>query len=95
MADANDGDWGEGVPIWFSKYVFPNRETFWLAVLERLEPVPLPWLQKVNGEVLEGLVMLHAAARADQATAERLKSEAVAKINQSVGGIGQAPLVQR
>jgi hypothetical protein len=108
MAEVNEGDWVEGAPKWWWKYVFPTPETLWLAVLNRVEPGPIPWLQRVTGEVLnrvepvpqpwlqsvtgeilEGLAMLHAAARADQATSLKLKSEAVAKISQAVGGIQQ------
>jgi hypothetical protein len=95
MAEVNEGDWVEGAPKWWWKYVFPIPETLWLAVLARVEPVPQPWLQKVTGEVLEGLAMLHAAARAGEATGERLRGEAVAKINQAVAGIRQAELGQR
>ena len=89
MAEVNEGDWVEGAPKWWWKYVFPIPETLWLAVLTRVEPVPNPWLQKVTGEVLEGLAMLHAAARADQATSLKLKNEAAAKISQAIGGIRQ------
>ncbi len=96
MAQLNAGDdWVEGTPKWWWKYVFPNRETLWLAVLTKVEPDPVPWLQRVTGEVLEGLVMLHAAARADQAMAERLRSEAIVKINQALAGIRMAEGVRR
>ena len=95
----NDGDWVEGTPKWWWKYVFPTFDTFYLAVLREQgiggqDPVPLPWLQRVTGEVLEGVVMLHAAAHADQAASERLRSEAAAKIRQAVTGIQQAELTR-
>ena len=91
----NDGDWIEGVPKWWWKYVFPTPETFWLTVFRGQDPVPQPWLQRVTGELLEGVVMLHAAAHADQAASERLRSEAAAKISRAVTGIPQAELTQR
>jgi hypothetical protein len=54
----------------------------------------MPWLQSVTGEVLEGLAMLRAAARADQAATARLRSEAAAKISRAVAGIPQAEVAQ-
>ena len=89
MAELNDGDWVEGAPKWWWKYVFPNPERFWLQIIS-LEPEPAPWLQRVTGEVLEGLAMLHAASRAtEDATVARLKSEAVSKISQAVAAVRQ------
>ncbi len=71
MADFSAGDWVEGAAKWWWKYVLPNQASFWQVVLssiKSLEPVPNPWLQQVTGGVLEGVAMLHAAARvADQA----------------------------
>ena len=93
---AND-DYVEGSPKWWWKYVFPNGERFWLTVAASLElaPDPHPWRQRVTSEVLEGVVMLHAAARADQSAAERLTGEAVAKIHQAPAGIPRAELESR
>ena|SRR5579863_2373663 len=105
MAELNEGDWVEGAPKWWWKYVFPTPESFWSRIVAGLDPTPIPWrqgvdpvpqpwLQRVTGEVLEGIVMLHASARAGEA-GERLRSEAVAKINQAVGGVRQAATGQR
>jgi hypothetical protein len=63
--------------------------------LQRQEPVRQPWLQRVTGEVAEGLAMLHASAHADQAASVRLRSEAAAKISEAVAGIPQSELAQR
>ena len=75
--------------------MFPTRERFYLEVLANLEPVPQPWLQTATGEVLEGLTMLHAAARADEAAGERLRSEGVARIHHAVARIPRAEPEQR
>ena len=91
----SDGDYIEGTVQWWWKYVLPNREQMWLAVLTSREPDPHPWLRKATGEVLEGLVMLHAAARADQAAGNRLRSEAVERIHEAVARIPRAELEQR
>ena len=93
---AND-DYVEGPPEWWWKYVFPTGERFWLTVAASLvlEPDPHPWRRRVTGEVLEGVVMLHAAARADQTAGERLTTEAVAKIHQALAGITRAELESR
>ncbi len=93
MADFSDGDWVEGAAKWWWKYVFPSPASFWQAVLSsirRVEPDPAPWLQHVTGGVLEGVAMLHAAGRADEASATRLKSEAIERINQALGAVRQA-----
>ena len=89
MAQLNEGDWVEGAPQWWWKYVIPNPASFWQAVLSivAMEPDPHPWLQRVTGGVLEGVAMLHAASRVDEATAGRLKSEASEKIRQSLEAV--------
>jgi len=92
---AEDGNWAEGVPRQMLKYVFPTAAQFWLTALVSMERVPTPSLQLVTGEVLEGLVMLHAAARADHSTGERFTAEAVAKIHQALAGIPHAELESR
>ena len=92
MADFNDGDWIEGAVRWWWKYVIPNPASFWQAVLSQisLEPVPQPWLQRVTGGVMEGVAMLHAASRADAASAGRLKAEARDRIQQALGEVERA-----
>ena len=99
---AEDGDWVEGVPKLVWKYVFPSQETFYLTVLTStlattIEPEPdrQTWRQRVTGEVLEGLVMLHAAIRAGEVDGERLRSEAVERIYHAVARIQRAELEQR
>ena len=79
MAQLNEGDWVEGEPQWWWKYVFPARERFWLAVLSAsLDPEPVPWRQGLVAKILEGVAMLQASERvSDKAIATRLKSEAL------------------
>ncbi len=88
-----DGDWVEGKPQWWWKYVFPSPTRFWLFTLnERLEkyknfvdPEPDPWLEGVTVEILESLTMLHTAMTVrEEAVSQRLKQEAVAKINSAL-----------
>lgn len=93
MTDFSDGDWVEGAARWWWKYVLPSPAWFWQAVLSSVrsvEPVPQPWLQQVTGEVLEGVAMLHAATRADETSARRLKTEAIEKVNQALRAVRQA-----
>ncbi len=87
----SDGDWVEGEVKWWWKYVFPRREQFWLNILvQRLDPQPDPWLQAVTGEILEGVAMLHAAARiGDEAIKSRLKNEAANKIADAAKSLQQ------
>lgn len=85
-----DGDWVEGAPEWWWKYVFPARIDFWLGILQRQGPVPDPW-KEATGHILEGLAMVRAVAAVDDPQIkERLHQEAVAKIlrgaNSLVGG---------
>src|SRR4051812_12117570 len=48
MSNVNEGDWVEGEPKWWWKYVMPNESVFWVAVLAAknrvAEPEPSPWL---------------------------------------------------
>jgi hypothetical protein len=94
MMALGDGDWVEGAPQWWWKYVFPSRERFWLSILtpkfsQVADPQPEPWFQGVSAEILEGLVMLHAAATVpEEAVRVRLKEEAAQKLTQAVQAIG-------
>ncbi|HEY2476570.1 MAG TPA: hypothetical protein VGI19_17450 [Candidatus Cybelea sp.] len=91
MTDFNDGDWVEGAAKWWWKYVLPNPASFWQAVLANISVERVSQgLQQVTGGVLEGVAMLHAAARADEASARRLNAEAIEKINQALGGARRA-----
>jgi hypothetical protein len=91
----NEGDWVVGPPQWWWKYVFPPREQLWLSILaskfsQVADPAPDPWFQGVSAEILEGLVMLHAAATvAEEAARVRLKDEATRKITQAVQAIAR------
>jgi hypothetical protein len=89
----SDGDWVEGPPQWWWKYVFPARGQFWLSILAAklavMDPTPDPWFQRAAADILEGLVMLHAAATvADREVSTQLQKEAAEKINQAVQTIG-------
>jgi hypothetical protein len=92
----NDGDWVEGEPRWWWKYVFPSKLRFWLLTLnEKLakdknfaEPEPDPWLEGVTAEILESLTMLHTATTVrEEAVSQRLKQEAIAKINSALKAV--------
>jgi hypothetical protein len=90
------GDWVEGEPKWWWKYVFPTREKFWLSTLnEKItvvnvidRPPPHPWLEAVAAEILESLTMLHTATTLeDEAVSQQLKREAVEKINAAIKAV--------
>ena len=80
----NEGDWVEGEPQWWWKYVFPARSRLWASLLaEHVTPHPQPWREEVLGDVLEAAVLINAAARADDEVSERLKEEARAKLSRA------------
>jgi len=92
MSNVNEGDWVEGEPKWWWKYVMPSESVFWAAVFaaknRRSEPEPSPWLQSVSGQVMDGLAMLNAAARIGKTDeAAKLKKEATAKITRAVAAV--------
>jgi len=92
MSNVNEGDWVEGEPKWWWKYVMPNESVFWVAVLAAknrvAEPEPSPWLQDVSGQIMDGLAMLNAAARIGKSDdAARLKKEATTKISRAVEAV--------
>jgi hypothetical protein len=85
QAAVNEGDWVEGAPQWWWKYVFPARLKFWSRMLaERVatagDPSPDPWKEQVIGGLLEAAVMLSAVPGADASVATKLKGEAKTKI---------------
>ena len=89
----SEGDWVEGKPQWWWKYVFPSETRFWLLILNEnlakdknfAEPEPEPWLEGVTAEILESLTMLHTATTVrEEPVSQRLKKEAVAKINSAL-----------
>jgi hypothetical protein len=84
----NEGDWVEGAPKWWWKYVFPTRESFWSNVLARASgPEPDPWRQQI-GELLEAVVMLRTSARiTDRGISQRLSKEAINKISETAGAL--------
>ena len=93
QATVNEGDWVEGAPQWWWKYVFPVRVQFWSTLLAervkrvRTDPEPHPWKEQVLGELLEATAMLHAMSGIDVAVDERLKGEAKTKIVLAVRAI--------
>jgi hypothetical protein len=90
-----DGDWVEGAAKWWWKYVLPEQSSFWTEVLAAaVDPVPVPWLQGATGQVLEALAMLHASTRANSADGERLRTEAVAKIQQAVAAVPRTEMAR-
>ncbi|MGH9612758.1 MAG: hypothetical protein ACRD4P_06750 [Bryobacteraceae bacterium] len=75
-----DGDWVEGEPKWWWKYVFPAEMEFWSGILQQQDPIPEPW-KRLTGAILEGLVMVHGAIHAsDPDIKGRLYREGVAKV---------------
>ncbi len=77
----NEGDWVEGSPKWWWKYVMPAEDVFWESILaQRAGPSPEPWL-RATAEALEAVAMLRATARvSDTGVRTRLQSEAAAKL---------------
>jgi len=89
----DNGLFVEGKPQWWWKYVFPEKTTFWLSVLNAklaqeqkvADPDPNPWLQELTAEILESLTMLHSSATIrEEAVSQRLKEEAVTKIRSAL-----------
>jgi hypothetical protein len=83
------GDWVEGTPKWWWKYVFPTPDTLWRAVSQAavLGPDPSPWRQQI-GTILQAAVMLQtSAATKDRAASARLRSEAITSINGALKGL--------
>ena len=81
----SDGDWVEGKPQWWWKYVFPAEKQFWASVLENqavhvASPHPEPWHQATI-EIMQGVAMINATASMGKSdVSERLRAEGVAKI---------------
>ena len=89
----SEGDWVEGKPQWWWKYVFPSKIRVWLLILNEkwakdknfAEPEPDSWLEGLTAEILESLTMFHTATTVrEEAVSQRLKQEAVAKINSAL-----------
>ena len=78
------GDWVEGEPKWWWKYVYPARDQFWaglIASIVKAEPDPHPWVQSFTAEVLEGVTMVRASGSTkDSKIGSRLKEEGLKKI---------------
>lgn len=86
QAALEPGDWVEGTPKWWWKYVFPTPDTLWRAVSQAavLGPSPEPWRQQI-GAILQAAVMLQtSAAVKDRAAAAKLRGEAINNINGAV-----------
>jgi hypothetical protein len=86
QAALEPGDWVEGTPKWWWKYVFPTPDTLWRAVSQAavLGPRPEPWRQQ-TGAILQAAVMLQASAAVkDRSAAAKLKGEAINNINGAV-----------
>jgi hypothetical protein len=78
---SGDGEWIEGEPKWWWKYVIPAEIKFWSGILQQQDAMPEPW-EKVTGEILEGLVMVQAAVTVgDPQIRARLHQEGVAKVS--------------
>ena len=80
------GDWVEGTPKWWWKYVFPTPDTLWRAVSQAavFGPSPDPWRQQI-GAVLQAAVMIQTSgAVKDRAVAAKLRNEAINNINGAV-----------
>ncbi|HLH42654.1 MAG TPA: hypothetical protein VKV74_06700 [Bryobacteraceae bacterium] len=78
---AEDGDWVEGEPKWWWKYVIPAEIRFWSGILQQQGAMPEQW-EKITGEILEGLAMVQAAVKVgDPQIRGRLHQEGVAKVS--------------
>jgi hypothetical protein len=81
------GDWVEGEPKWWWKYVYPARDRFWaelIASTAKAEPGPSPWVQAFMADVLEGVAMVRASGVVkDQKISTRLKKEGLTKITEA------------
>jgi hypothetical protein len=79
------GDWVEGEPKWWWKYVYPARDRFWAELIaSNFEPNPQPWVQTLTADVLEGLAMVRASGTAkDKNVSTRLKEEGFKKITEA------------
>ncbi len=91
-ARINEGDWVEGEPQWWWKYVFPTRAQLWaLLVADRFRavagPHPEPWREQVLGDVLEAAALLQAINVVDDEVSGRLKEEARARLSRAIDGI--------
>jgi hypothetical protein len=90
----NEGDWVEGEVKWWWKFVFPQKAKFWGQILQNmtvsLNPQPDPWLQATTADVLETVVMLHAATKAtDREQRASLYKEAAQKLEGTVAAIAK------
>jgi hypothetical protein len=90
----NEGDWVEGEVKWWWKFVFPQKAQFWGQILQHvtvsLNPEPDPWLQATTAEVLEAVVMLHAAAKAtDREQRANLHKDAAKTLESAVAAIAK------
>jgi hypothetical protein len=78
------GDWVEGEPKWWWKYVYPARDRFWaelIASTSKAEPGPSPWVQSFTADVLEGVAMVRASGTTkDKKVSTRLREEGFKKI---------------
>ena len=80
------GDWVEGTPKWWWKYVFPTPDKLWqtVSLAAVLGPSPDPWRQQI-GAILQAAVMLQTSgAVQDRAAASKLRNEAINNINGAV-----------
>jgi hypothetical protein len=88
------GDWVEGEPKWWWKYVYPARDQFWaelIASISKADPSPQPWVQSFTADILEGVAMVHASGTtADQKVSSRLKEEGLKKITEAINAAQQA-----
>jgi|GEM_PF-5248138 len=88
------GDWVEGEPKWWWKYVYPARDRFWgelIALNLNTGPSPDPWVQSFTAEVLEGVVMIRASAtHKDEKVSARLRTEGINKITAATNSAHQA-----
>jgi hypothetical protein len=89
----NDGDWIEGRPQWWWKYVMPAESTFWATIVSQRAqtvavqgPSPDPWKQaKTLGA--EAVAMLYAAANVTDA---KQRTQLLDEAAQKLGAAGKA-----
>jgi hypothetical protein len=89
----SEGDWVEGAPKWWWKYVFPARADFWRLILqtEKMDPEPDPWIQATIADLLEAAVMVRAIVKApDTESKVRIRKEVDEKIQGASQSVAKA-----
>jgi hypothetical protein len=89
----NEGDWVEGAPQWWWRYVLPAQEEFWRLIAyggPDTDPTPDPWKQ-ASISLLEAVVLVCGISRTAERDAKtRLHQEAVQKLQSASKALGRS-----